>query len=165
MSDRVYVLIEDHVLTTLQADIALAAAVMTFDAEGTKEPEDYNENELPAIVVQAEGSAGGEDPIAIGGLEEAHYEVTVFVVTQSSGRKRRRRTAKNITGRVETVMRKQYGDYQMSDLDEAVANAESGSVVTEWQSTEIVDNAAEGHQYRAVARSIYDLQIDINVED
>ena len=168
MADRVYMLLEDKVLETLEGDATLLSEVTTFDTDGTKDPADFNEHELPAIQVEALGSATGqedEEPVAISGRVEIHYQVAVYVMAQSGHETRRMQSIKNIVARVETVMRTQYGSNQMSGLDAAVQDADPGSVVTEVESSQIVEAEVAEHKYMGLSQTLLDVSLVINLED
>lgn len=160
VGDGAYVLAEDKILEVLQGDERLSESVATFEAEGTKAIEDYNSNELPAIVVQVEGSSAATADIAQGVIEEI-YDVSVFVIDDAGNRKRRRRSIKNIVAYVEYFLPLQCDQNQLLNLWEDIPNAEAESLlVIKTRSETVSAPDAEKNRYRAVAKIDFALYVN-----
>jgi len=158
IGDGAYVLAEDKIIDVMEADEALSESVKTFEAEGTKALEDYNSNELPAIVVQVEGSSAATVDVAQGVIEEI-YDVSVFVIDDAGNPKRRRRRIKNIVAYIEYFLPLQCDQNQLLNLWEDIPNADPESLWMIKTNSETVSADVEKNRYRSVAKIDFALHV------
>ena len=133
-----------------------------FEEEPRETEADYADHELPAISCDCAVGEVDED-VAISGLVQSHFELTVFVVSQAAAWENRRLLCKDISARVITTLASQYGANQMSGLDALVPDADGGSVVVNLQDASFDESGGGDSEqpYRAVGIITFDVSIDI----
>jgi hypothetical protein len=146
-----YNVIAEHIIETLQADTEFATSgsleIQTWEAE-TRDPESYNDYELPAIAVEVMHSGAEINPLSK--MTRAEYTAAVFTITGGQAvLQTAKQQAKRIAARVERALKQQNRpSKQLSDVTTDLEGAYSDSVrvlnVETLNDGGVIDNVLRG---------------------